>query len=139
MIGSGELNVEDEMDRCDAAYRLGAIGEAAVPMLVDTLRREGASRVKANIERSHTNPAQFDTTYGLTAAGPASVPALTGLLGDEAWWLRASAADVLGDIGLEASGSVGALIDALTDESEWVRRNAVEAPGQYRTRCGSGG
>ena len=98
-------------------------------MLIDALRREGASRVEANIERSRTNPVQFDTAYGLTAAGAASVPALTGLLRDETWWLRASAADILGDIGLEATGSVGALTDALTDESDWVRRNAVEALG----------
>lgn len=123
------LTAIEEIDRYDAAYRLGAMGEAAVPMLIDALRREGASRVEANIERSHTNPVQFDTAYGLTAAGAASVPALTGLLRDEAWWLRASAADILGDIGLEATGSVGALTDALTDESDWVRRNAVEALG----------
>ena len=124
-----QLTAIEEIDRYDAAYRLGAMGEAAVPMLIAALRREGASRVEANIERSHTNPVQFDTAYGLTAAGAASVPALTGLLRDEAWWLRASAADILGDIGLEATGSVGALTDALTDESDWVRRNAVEALG----------
>jgi len=123
------LTAREEIDRCDAAYRLGAMGEAAVPTLIDALRREGASRVEANLERSHTNPVQFEAAYGLTAAGAASVPALNGLLSDEAWWLRASAADILGDIGLEASGSVGALTDALTDESDWVRRNTVEALG----------
>ena len=75
------LTAIEEIDRYDAAYRLGAMGEAAVPMLIDALRREGASRVEANIERSHTNQVQFDTAYGLTAAGAAHQAANGGVAG----------------------------------------------------------
>jgi hypothetical protein len=123
------LTAIEEMDRYAAAYRLGAAGEEGVGILMAALREEGSRRVQANIERSHTNPAQFEAAYGLSAAGAAAVGPLTELLTDEAWWLRASAADVLGDIGLPAAASTGALSEVLTDESEWVRRNAVEALG----------
>ncbi len=126
---SDGLTAGTEMDRYDAAYQLGATGSEGVEALMEALRQEGGRRVQANIERSHTNPAQFEAAYGLTVAGSAAVPALTELLKDEAWWLRASAADILGDIGLPAAAGSGALRGALTDESEWVRRNAVEALG----------
>ena len=126
---SRRLSDGRESIRHDAAYRLGLMGKEGVPLLVDALCKEAAGRLKVNIERQHTNPAQFDTAYGLTAAGPAALPTLMEFLGDDAWWLRASAADVLGDIGLEATPSVPALTGALKDESDWVRRNAVEALG----------
>ena len=48
---------------------------------------------------------------------------------DAAWWVRATAADTLGDIGKPATDAVPALIRALEDESEWVRRNSVNALG----------
>ena len=118
-----------EIERYAAAYRLGAAGDSGVETLIDALRKEGDQRVQLNIERSHTNPVQFDAAYGLTVAGAAAVPALTELLTDETWWMRASAADVLGDIGRPAVAGVGALTAALTDSSEWVRRNAAEALG----------
>jgi HEAT repeat protein len=96
---------------------------------VDALRAEGAARVEANLERSHTNPAQFDASYGLTTAGAVAVPALMALLKDEAWWLRSSAADILGDMGRDATDATSALAATLSDSSEWVRRNAAEALG----------
>ena len=62
--------------------------------------------------------------------GPAAVPALTSVLSDDAaWWVRATAADTLGDTGKPAAEAVPALIQALDDSSEWVRRNAVNALG----------
>ncbi len=126
---SQQLMVDDEMCRYDAAYRLGAAGADGTRILIDALRVESEHRLDANLERSHTNPAQLDAAYGLTAAGVTAVPALVSLLEDEAWGLRASAADILGDMGHEAVGSVDALTKRLSDESEWVRRNAVEALG----------
>lgn len=123
------LSADAEIERYDAAYRLGAAGDSGVRPLIDALRREGDQRVQLNIERRHTNPAQFDAAYGLTVAGAAAVPALTELLTDETWWMRASAADVLGDIGRASVDGVAALTNALTDSCEWVRRNAVEALG----------
>jgi HEAT repeat protein len=116
-----------EVERYDAAYRLGAMG--GLPSLLEALREEGECRLAANLERSHTNPAQLDAAYGMTAVGSEAVPTLVDLLAEERWWLRASAADVLGDIGLPAAGSASALASALEDESEWVRRNAAEALG----------
>lgn len=116
-----------EINRLAAAYRLGSLG--AVPILVDALRAEGHRRVPANLERAHTNPAQLDAARGLTASGSAAVPALIELLADEDWWLRASAADILGDIGLQATEAVVPLAADLTDPSSWVRRNATEALG----------
>lgn len=132
-----QLQATDEMARYAAAYRLGAGGSAGVSVLVDALRRECERRVSANLERSHTNPAQFDAAYGLTAAGAAAVGTLTQLLSDEVCWLRASAADVLGDIGLPAAEAVPDLVQALQDESEWVRRNAVEALGNIGSAAGA--
>ena len=51
------------------------------------------------------------------------------LLNENDWWLRAAAADVLGDLGTMASDTVPHLTRALDDEAEWVRRNAIEALG----------
>ena len=66
----------------------------------------------------------------MSAIGVAAVPALTSVLNnDAAWWVRATAADTLGDIGKPAAEAVPALIQALDDPSEWVRRNAVNALG----------
>ena len=73
------LTAGTEMDRYDAAYQLGATGSEGVEALMEALRQEGGRRVQANIERSHTNPAQFEAAYGLTVAGSAAVPALTEL------------------------------------------------------------
>jgi hypothetical protein len=131
------LLAEAEIERYAAAYRLGLAGDAGLPTLIDALRLEGDRRVQANTERRHTNPAQFDAAYGLTVAGPAAVPALADLLTDEKWWLRASAADALGDMGLAASEGVPALTDALTDTSAWVRRNAAEALGNIGSAGGT--
>lgn len=122
-----QLSDDDETLRYQAAYRLGA--DKAIEPLVTALGAEAESRLPANIERAHTNPAQFDTAYGLTAAGAAAVPALTDLLRESNWALRASAADILGDMGPVAVDGIVGLQQALRDESEWVRRNATEALG----------
>jgi hypothetical protein len=123
------LSDEDEMRRYDAAYRLGRMGKTGVSALTAALRVESEDRLAANLERSHTNPAQLDAAYGLTTAGSAAVPALTSLLEEESWVLRASAADTLGDMGHAAASGADALARVLDDESAWVRRNAVEALG----------
>ena len=69
------------------------------------------------------------STHGITASGSISVPLLENALGDENWWIRASAADRLGDVGIPAQNSIPALIQALEDSSEWVRRNAAFSLG----------
>lgn len=133
---TGALNrwgraVEDgtEGERLRAAYALASRGAEAVPHLVAALRRQAAALRERNLAADHTNPSQLDAVFGLSAVGAPAVPAVAALLRDEAWWVRAAAADVLGDMGEIAGETVPQLVGALADESVWVRRNAVEALG----------
>ena len=118
-----------EAERLRAAYALASRGAEAVPRLVAALRRQAAALRQPNLEADHTNPSQLDAVFGLSAVGAPAVPAAAALLDDEAWWVRAAAADVLGDMGETARATVPQLTGALSDESVWVRRNAVEALG----------
>ena len=118
-----------EAERLRAAYALASRGAEAVPCLVTALRRQAAALRQRNLEAEHTNPSQLDAVFGLSAVGAPAVPALKALLDDEAWWVRAAAADVLGDMGETARATVPQLTRALNDESVWVRRNAIEALG----------
>ncbi|MEM7536756.1 MAG: HEAT repeat domain-containing protein [Chloroflexota bacterium] len=122
-------NSVDETQRVDAAYALGNMGEAVVPHLMDALYTEVKTTHAANLTKEHTNPSETYTGYALAAVGAPAVPALTSALSDDAWWMRACAADILGDIGLAAQSSVPALTVAMNDSSMWVRRNAAEALG----------
>jgi hypothetical protein len=123
------LSDESEAVRLNAAYRLAAHGEIAVPALIEELRRESESKRDRNLEARYTNPSQLLSVYALSAIGLPAVPPLTILLGHEDWWVRAAAADALGDIGPLAVPSVPSLTRLLTDPSEWVRRNAAESLG----------
>ena len=110
--------------RLNAVYALGAVGESAVDPLIETLRQT------AEPAEITEEPILTHAAYALSAIGAAAVPALTSVLNDDgAWWVRATAADTLGDIGQPAAEAVPALIQALADPSEWVRRNAVNALG----------
>ena len=110
--------------RLNAVYALGAVGEPAVGPLIETLQ---GTAEPAEIT---DEPILTHVAYALSAIGEAAVPTLTSVLnGDAAWWVRATAADTLGDIGKPAAEAVPALIQALDDPSEWVRRNAVNALG----------
>ena len=125
-----ELHHEKENKRLHAAYALGALGARAVPSLIDALHKEAAAELDANFERSHTNPCQLYAAYALSSAGQATVAPLTQTLDHPDWWLRAAAADTLGDIGPTAQQAIPGLTRLLQDEtSEWVRRNAAEALG----------
>jgi len=128
------LQSDDECHRLDAAYALGALGERAVSTLIDTLRAE--ARAKANSNQAKTpanvqggNPADLDTAHALTAIGSPAVPALLDELDSTDWPLRAAAADILGNLGLEAREAAPALARVLADKNHWVRRNAAEALG----------
>ena len=122
-----ELVDGSEPERIDASYALGEAGE--VGRLLESLRRQTTLKLGLNLERQHTNAAQVDAVYGLTVAGSAAVPALTDLLQDSEWPIRAACADILGNIGRPAASAVSALTESLSDGSEWVRRNAAEALG----------
>ena len=118
-----------EAERLRAAYALASRGAEAVPRLVAALRRQAAALRQPNLEADHTNSSQLDAVFGLSAVGAFAVPAVVALLDDEAWWVRAAAADVLGDMGETARETAPRLTASLSDESAWVRRNAVEALG----------
>ena len=120
----GTLHDASAPARLNAVYVLGAIGEPAVDPLIEALRQT-AEPVEITEEPILTHAA-----YALSAIGAATVPSLTAVLNDDsAWWVRAAAADTLGDIGKPAAEAIPALIQALDDPSEWVRRNSVNALG----------
>ena len=123
------LDAEAEAERLRAVYVLAARGKEAMPVLLNALRGEAAERLEANLANAHTNPSQLDAVFALSAVGRPAVPHMVELLGENDWWLRAAAADVLGDLGTTASDTVPHLTRVLDDEAEWVRRNAVEALG----------
>ena len=123
------LDAEAEAERLRTVYALAARGEEAMPILLNALRGEAAARLDANLANAHTNPSQLDAVFALSAAGRPAVPHMVELLDGNDWWLRAAAADVLGDLGTTASDTVPHLTRVLDDEAEWVRRNAVEALG----------
>jgi hypothetical protein len=118
-----------ESERLRAAYSLASRGAEAVPYLVAGLRRQAVALRQRNLDADYTNPSQLDAVFGLSAVGAPAIPAVAALLDDEAWWVRAAAADVLGDMGETAAETAPRLTAALGDESAWVRRNAVEALG----------
>ena len=118
-----------EVERLRAAYALASRGAEGVPVLVQALRRQAATLRRSNLEADYTNPSQLDAVFGLSAVGVSAVAPVAALFDDQEWWVRAAAADVLGDLGETARATVPQLIRASSDESVWVRRNAVEALG----------
>ena len=110
--------------RLNAVYTLGAVGERAAGQLIEVLRQT------AEPTEITDEPILTHAAYALSAIGTAAVAPLISVLNDDAaWWVRATAADTLGDIGKPAAEAVPALIQALDDPSEWVRRNSVNALG----------
>lgn len=120
---------QSEASRLNAAYRLGSFGKSAVPALIEALYTESTTSLEANLTAQHTNPSELYAGHALASVGEPAVPALIDTLEAKDWWVRAAAADILGDIGLAAHAAVPALGASLQDESEWVRRNAVESLG----------
>ena len=127
-----------ERDAIDAAYELGEAGNAAVPVLVELLDddsgREWWEQKASSIKgRGLTSPSA-NASYGLTAAGRAAVPALIERTRDAQWWLRATAAETLGDIGPSAEETIPALNELAADEVAEVRAEAVHALGTVGQR-----
>jgi hypothetical protein len=127
-----------ERDAIDAAYELGEAGNAAVPALIELLDddsgREWWEQKRSSIKgRGLTSPSA-NASYGLTTAGRAAVPALIDRTKDARWWLRATAAETLGDIGPAAAEAVPALEELAADELSEVRSEAVHALGTVGQR-----
>jgi HEAT repeat protein len=123
------LQAPTETARLDAVYALGQAGSQAVPALIEVLYAEAHAARAVNLQAKYTNPSELYAGYALAAIGAPAIPALNDALGASEWWVRASAAGILGDIGQPAHASVPALSRLLTDEVVWVRRNAAEALG----------
>ena len=127
------LDGPDEGARLQAAYELGLRGDSAVEPLVERLRTTQVEDALASVPKNPANPtggnpSELTSAYALSAMGRPAVSRLEELLEDDKWWVRAAAADVLGDIGLPASASRPALLRSLgEDENAWVRRNASES------------
>lgn len=133
-IGPGRKPAEKRAGRSEAkhledVYRLSCLGQEGTEALMGRWAAEAIDLLEANLAARHTNPSQLFSSFGLSAQGAAAVPCLLEALESGQWPLRAAAADVLGDIGLQAGSAVPGLIDRFEDESEWVRRNAAEAIG----------
>ena len=127
-----------ERDAIDAAYELGEAGDAAVPALVELLDDDSGrgwwEQRRSSIKgRGLTSPSA-NASYGLTAAGHAAVPALTDRTRADRWWLRATAAETLGDIGPAAFEAIPALNDLAADDVVEVRSEAVHALGTVGQR-----
>ena len=136
----------------DAAYKLGSTQCPSIIELVELLKdlsgsywweqRSGfysyrgkrVKRISAN-KLSRPGRGQGITSpsanagYGLPAAGKASVPALIDLAENDKWWLRATVAEILGDIGPAASESIPALNKLAQDKWTSVRAETIHALG----------
>ncbi len=123
------LSHDDEHQAMNAAYNLAAAGEEGCEALFQHWPEEAVNKLEGNLSGRYRNPCEMLSTHGITAAGAPSVSRLETALHDENWWIRASAADRLGDVGVPAQGSIPKLVDALQDTSEWVRRNAAFSLG----------
>ncbi|MBT5872290.1 MAG: hypothetical protein HOH43_02630 [Candidatus Latescibacteria bacterium] len=124
-----QISDASESNGLHAAYAIDGASDDSVTDLIDLLRIDGETHVDSNLASPHTNPCEFRTSHALSALGGAAVPALTDLLQDDNWLMRATAADILGDIGAVAEAALPHLVVLSNDESEWVRRNVAEALG----------
>lgn len=111
-----DLASEDERARLNAAYRLGRVGEAAMPALKQALSN-GADAV-----RSYAG-------YALSLTGAPAVATLIDALDADADGIRESAAFALADMGRNAQEALPALTRAARDSNQWVRRHAMEGLG----------
>ena len=111
------LDSDNERDRLNAAYRLGRIGAAAVPLLKQMLHS------KSDAIREYAG-------YALSLTGSPAVPTLIDALQETDDSVRASAAFALADMGKAAQEALPALTRAAAkDSDEWVRRHATEGLG----------
>ncbi|MXV74459.1 phytanoyl-CoA dioxygenase [Candidatus Poribacteria bacterium] len=110
------LDSDNEKERLNAAYRLGRVGAAAVPVLKQMLHSE------SNAIREYAG-------YALSLTGAPAVSTLIDALQAADDSVRASAAFALADMGKAAQEALPALVRAAQDPSESVRRHATEGLG----------
>ena len=128
------LRGESEAVAIDAAYRLGDIGAPAACALIEALPGQDEETLTdqqtAKLGKV-TRPelVRRNASYALTAMGAAAVPALIEATKHPKWWVRATAVETLGNIGLAAEDAIPALIETLDDSSDRVRPAAAVALG----------
>ena len=142
-----DMRARDAQQRLAAMYELAALGEPAVPKLVDALlATAGLGRHVApapddpgyygksndHLERKFS-PRQFvpeDAAVVLGAVGGVAVDKLATMLGHVDPWIRINAAYALGEAGPAAAGVHADRIGALLDDAEHaVARIATDALG----------
>ncbi len=128
------LSGEPEAVAIDAAYELGNIGAPAASALIEALPgQEDETRTESGAAKlgKVTRPelVRRNASYALSAMGTAAVPALIAATKHSHWWVRTTAVEALGDIGLAAENAIPALIEALGDSSDRVRPAAAVALG----------
>ena len=90
--------------------------------------RPGQTAKLGNVTRPEL--VRRNASYALSAMGAAAVPALIEATTHPQWWVRETAVESLGDIGLAAEAAIPALIEVLhNDSSDRVRPAAAEALG----------
>lgn len=129
------LDGDDEVLQLDAAYALGAIGEAALPALAqrieaDTKRDPEDGVVKSDSGRLMAKDCiALSCAYGLVEIGRPAVPALLGLLQRGPARARKLAAFALGEIDGTGPEVRDALVTAAGDADAHLRIAAMEALG----------
>ena len=131
-----ELSDAEEEVCLQAAYQLGQLGSAVVDRLIEALKVESRQNQDSNAQANATNPqggnpSDLYSAHALTRLGQTAIPPLIVALEDANCWVRAAAADIIGNIASqdEPQDAVAALVDRLQDPVWWVRRNAAEALG----------
>jgi HEAT repeat protein len=117
-----------------AAYAMAGAGADALPLLLETLRRDAGEDPDGN--RTSHDGSQPDpgrparsAAYGLAEIGLPAVPALLDLLTGGGGHVRKLSAFALGEIAGTPPGVTDALCRATADPVAAVRINAVEALG----------
>ena len=105
--------------------RLGSEARAAVPALVDALKKDRLVRKNAALALGQIGPDARD-----------AVPALSEALSDSEWAVRRQAALALGQIGPEARKAIPALEKVRRDPDPLVRQAAQKALKQIRVPPG---
>ncbi len=119
-----ELASKYEPSGVDAAYRLAANADDAIPVLSASLTSGNATAAR-------------NAGYGLTAVGLAARGVLLDAIRHESEDARMHAAFALGELGDGRLGSAEEVARAVADPSVQVRRAAVEALGLIREPAGA--
>ncbi len=127
------LRDEDRSVRVDAALGLGEMGPEFISVLPEVLRVDDASvrhyvaQVLGGTTARHYN---YQVSRGAgTETKAAAMTILVEMLGDEKWYVREAAVEVLGEMVPEAKVVAPSLVEMLEDDDSSVREAAARALG----------